>query len=158
MGSNKTTSARRKPAACFYAVIQHRVERNTNKHTRSNLSFDYRTSQDDAREPVRLIQEFASSQRAASAYRQGRAGSSRVDRPCSHGASQRLEPDEGKLSRPVLRGGSGSNAALLPDLKIGRFTRAHRLCATMLSPNEATWLATREATADAPALATQRNR
>jgi len=26
-----------------------------------------------------------------------------------------LEPDEGKLSRPVLRGGSGSNAALLPD-------------------------------------------
>jgi len=33
----------------------------------------------------------------------------------SRGALQRLEPDEGKLSSPVLRGGSGSNAALLPD-------------------------------------------
>src|SRR5450432_2406976 len=30
-------------------------------------------------------------------------------------ALQRLQPDEGKLSSPVLRGGSGSNAALLPD-------------------------------------------
>jgi hypothetical protein len=29
---------------------------------------------------------------------------------------QRLELDEGKLSRPVLRGGSGSNATSLPDL------------------------------------------
>jgi hypothetical protein len=28
---------------------------------------------------------------------------------------QRLEPDEGKLSRPVLREGSGGNAAPLPD-------------------------------------------
>jgi len=28
---------------------------------------------------------------------------------------KRLEPDEGKLSSPVLRGGSGSNAAFLPD-------------------------------------------
>lgn len=28
---------------------------------------------------------------------------------------QRLEPDDGKLSCPVLRGGSGSNAASLPD-------------------------------------------
>ena len=27
----------------------------------------------------------------------------------------RLEPDEGKLSRPVLRGESASNGALLPD-------------------------------------------
>jgi hypothetical protein len=33
----------------------------------------------------------------------------------SHGAYTRLEPDDGKLSRPVLRGGSGSNAASLPD-------------------------------------------
>ena len=32
------------------------------------------------------------------------------------GALTRLEPDEGKLSSPVLRGGSGSNAASLPDL------------------------------------------
>ncbi len=28
----------------------------------------------------------------------------------------RLEPDEGKLSSPVLRGGSGGNVASLPDL------------------------------------------
>src|SRR5205823_12425541 len=34
----------------------------------------------------------------------------------SRGALQRLEPDEGKLSRPVLRGGSSGNAAPLPDL------------------------------------------
>ena len=33
----------------------------------------------------------------------------------SRGALWRLEPDEGKLSRPVLRGGSGGNAAPLPD-------------------------------------------
>src|SRR5256885_9460702 len=33
----------------------------------------------------------------------------------SRGALQRLEPDEGKLSRPVLRGGSGSNVPPLPD-------------------------------------------
>ena len=31
------------------------------------------------------------------------------------GAYPRLEPDEGKLSCPVLRGGSASNDALLPD-------------------------------------------
>jgi len=31
------------------------------------------------------------------------------------GAYTRLEPDDGKLSRPVLRGGSGSNAVPLPD-------------------------------------------
>ena len=30
-------------------------------------------------------------------------------------AYPRLEPDEGKLSCPVLRGGSTSNDALLPD-------------------------------------------
>jgi len=33
----------------------------------------------------------------------------------SRGAYTRLEPDDGKLSSPVLRGGSGSNAASLPD-------------------------------------------
>ena len=27
----------------------------------------------------------------------------------------RLEPDAGKLARPVLRGGSGGNVASLPD-------------------------------------------
>jgi hypothetical protein len=31
------------------------------------------------------------------------------------GLCKRLEPDEAKVSRPVLRGGSGSNAAPLPD-------------------------------------------
>ena len=29
----------------------------------------------------------------------------------------RLEPYDGKLSRTVLRGGTGSNASLLPDIK-----------------------------------------
>ena len=33
----------------------------------------------------------------------------------SRGVLQRLEPDDGKLSRPVLRGGSGGNVASLPD-------------------------------------------
>jgi hypothetical protein len=37
------------------------------------------------------------------------------DRLRSRGASQRLEPCEGKLSRTVLRGGGGGNAAPLPD-------------------------------------------
>ncbi len=40
----------------------------------------------------------------------------REHRLCSRRALERLEPDEAKVSRPVLRGGSGSNAALLPDL------------------------------------------
>jgi hypothetical protein len=31
------------------------------------------------------------------------------------GGFDRLEPDDGKLSSPVLRGGSGGNAASLPD-------------------------------------------
>jgi hypothetical protein len=30
-------------------------------------------------------------------------------------SSERLEPDEGKLSCPVLRGEKGSNAFFLPD-------------------------------------------
>ena len=29
----------------------------------------------------------------------------------------RLEPSDGKLSRTVLRGGAGSNASLLPDIR-----------------------------------------
>ena len=29
----------------------------------------------------------------------------------------RLEPYDGKLSRTVLRGGAGSNASLLPDIR-----------------------------------------
>ena len=39
----------------------------------------------------------------------------RENRLRSRGALQRLEPDEGKLSRPVLRGGGGGNTAPLPD-------------------------------------------
>jgi hypothetical protein len=35
--------------------------------------------------------------------------------PASCGAYPRLEPDDGKLSCPVLRGGSGRDAAVLPD-------------------------------------------
>jgi len=34
-----------------------------------------------------------------------------------HGAFERLEPCEGRLSRTVLRGRGGSNAALLPGLR-----------------------------------------
>jgi hypothetical protein len=33
----------------------------------------------------------------------------------------RLEPDEGKLSRPVLRGGGLSNETSLPDEGAGQF-------------------------------------
>ena len=55
------------------------------------------------------------SQKSARQYRQGNTVSYCVDRLRSRGAWQRLEPDEGKLSRPVLRGGSGGNVALLPD-------------------------------------------
>jgi hypothetical protein len=40
----------------------------------------------------------------------------REHRLYSRRALERLEPDEAKVSRPVLRGGSGGNAALLPDL------------------------------------------
>ena len=35
-------------------------------------------------------------------------------------SSERLEPDDGKLSSPVLRGGNGSNTASLPDLATRR--------------------------------------
>ena len=42
------------------------------------------------------------------------------------GAYTRLEPDDGKLSRPVLRGGSGSNAVPLPDpAEVGGGRRQH---------------------------------
>ena len=39
----------------------------------------------------------------------------RENRLRSRGALQLLEPDEGKLSCPVLRGGSGGNVTPLPD-------------------------------------------
>ena len=35
-----------------------------------------------------------------------------------HGAFERLEPCEGRLSRTVLRGRGGSNAALLPGASL----------------------------------------
>ena len=41
----------------------------------------------------------------------------RCVRLCSRGAYTWLEPDDGKLSSPVLRGGGGSDAASLPDEK-----------------------------------------
>ncbi len=42
-------------------------------------------------------------------------------------ALQRLEPDEGKLSRPVLRGEGGGNTADLPDYMIERATQVFGL-------------------------------
>jgi hypothetical protein len=39
----------------------------------------------------------------------------RVCRPLSHGGLERLEPDIGKLIRPVLRGGGGGNVVSLLD-------------------------------------------
>jgi hypothetical protein len=39
----------------------------------------------------------------------------RVGRPLSHGGLERLEPDIGKLIRPVLRGGGGGNVVSLLD-------------------------------------------
>jgi len=44
---------------------------------------------------------------------------------------QRLEPDEGKLSRPVLRGGGLSNETSLPDEQPGEFCH-RRLVAAWL--------------------------
>lgn len=76
--------------------------------------------QDATGEPVRRVQMCVSGQRAASVYRQGHAGNSGVDRPCLRGALPWLEPDDGKPSCPVLRGGSGSNATSLPDRPVLR--------------------------------------
>jgi len=67
----------------------------------------------NAGQPACASSDRANGQWAASVYRQGNTEG--VDRSCFGRASSRLEPDEGKLSRPVLRGGSGSNAAPLPD-------------------------------------------
>ena len=41
----------------------------------------------------------------------------RVGRPLSHGGLERLEPDIGKLIRPVLRGGGGGNVVSLLDTR-----------------------------------------
>jgi hypothetical protein len=81
----------------------------------------------NAGQPACAPSDRANGQWADSVYRQG--NTSGVDRSCASRASSRLEPDEGKLSRPVLRGGSGSNAAPLPDKNrgvSGRFQRCER--------------------------------
>ena len=52
--------------------------------------------------------------RIVKATRRGRLNR-REYRLRSRGALQRLEPDEGKLSCPVLRGGSDGNVTPLPD-------------------------------------------
>jgi hypothetical protein len=55
---------------------------------------------------------------ALSAYREGNTGKHSLVKPRpSAGRSQRLEPDEAKVSRPVLRGGGGGNAASLPEVR-----------------------------------------
>src|SRR5262245_28827439 len=54
--------------------------------------------------------------KAASQYRKGSTDHHRY-RLRSRGAFERLEPDEGKLSRPVLRGGGGRKAISLPDVR-----------------------------------------
>jgi len=46
-----------------------------------------------------------------------------------HGAFERLEPDEARVSRPVLRGRGGSNAALLPGAGAPRAADARRWAA-----------------------------
>ena len=52
---------------------------------------------------------------APSVYREVVTGSNACRSASYHGAFERLEPDDGKLSSPVLRGRGGGNAALLPD-------------------------------------------
>jgi len=51
---------------------------------------------------------------AVNAYREGATSNLRRTASPREGAFERLEPCEGKLSRTVLRGRGGSNAALLP--------------------------------------------
>src|SRR2546425_10623943 len=74
------------------------------------------------RKPIRLIQTGTDILRNVRSARNSESIAMkpglnrRENRLRSRGASQRLEPDEGKLSRPVLRGGGGSNAVSLPDL------------------------------------------
>src|SRR5256884_4671698 len=73
------------------------------------------------RKPIRLIQTGTDILRNVRSSRNSESiamkpGLNRRNhRLRSRGALQRLEPDEGKLSRPVLRGGGGSNAVSLPD-------------------------------------------
>jgi hypothetical protein len=52
---------------------------------------------------------------ASGVYREVTAGDNVCCSASYQGAFERLEPDDGKLSSPVLRGRGGSNASLLPD-------------------------------------------
>src|SRR5215470_9485157 len=60
----------------------------------------------------------------------------RVRRTPSHGCSERLEPDIGKLICPVLRGGGGGNVVpLLDSMKLtglGQYGKGLVLCHPML--------------------------
>src|SRR2546428_2918154 len=79
------------------------------------------------RKPIRLIQTGTDILRNVRSSRNSESIAMkpglnrRANRLRSRGASQRLEPDEGKLSRPVLRGGGDSNAVSLPDLQSSHF-------------------------------------
>ena len=71
---------------------------------------------DETRRPDQLARTGASRAEAASLYRKGTwrdAPPCRRSRSC--GALSRLEPDEAKVSRPVLRGGGGRKTTSLPD-------------------------------------------
>ena len=66
--------------------------------------------------PVHLAPICPQRQEAASQYRKGdTVFTHRENRLRSRGASYRLEPDDMKVSRPVLRGGGGGNATSSPD-------------------------------------------
>jgi len=67
----------------------------------------------NAGQPACASSDRANDQWAAGEYRQ--CNTEGIDRSRFGRALSRLESDEGKLSRSVLRGGSGSNAAPLPD-------------------------------------------
>ena len=65
--------------------------------------------------PVHLAPTCSQRQEAASQYRKGdTVFTHRENRLRSRGASYRLEPDDMKISRPVLRGGGGRKATSLP--------------------------------------------
>ena len=51
------------------------------------------------------------------------AASRRLDNRVPQGAFERLEPDEVKASRPVLRGGGGGNTASLPGVILDIYSR-----------------------------------
>ncbi len=82
---------------------------------------------DETRRPDQLARTGASRAEAASLHRKG---TWRDAPPChrsrSCGALSRLEPDEAKVSRPVLRGGGGRKTTSLPDRGGTRHQQASR--------------------------------